>query len=263
MAARSRSKTIPLLVLLISILCLYFPVKTTAAVDMLYVTLKWPGTLYESGQCCMPTTGPPAEDFLIDDIKTYDSVTGQFVKNCNPSCRFSINLMQDLITDLYSYWSDLNCPCNNGLQNWKNTWCTYGNCSKLSQHDYFQAALNMSTRANLVEVFKVNGIEPSTSTSYKLRDIQTALMANLGLSTQVECVKSGFLLWERTLLSKINICVSANGKYPINCPFDQEKVTCNDDVWIYPFSSNKLKPCRWAAGSGDHIDMVTEKNLAM
>lgn len=171
--------------------------------------------------------------------------------------------MHDLITDLYSYWSDLSCPCNNGLQNWKNTWCTYGNCSSLSQHDYFQTALNISRRANLLEVFEVNGIVPSTSTSYKLRNIQTALMANLGLSTHVECVQRGPFWRRTTLLSKINICVSANGKYPIGCPFDQKVVTCNGDVWIYPFASNKLKECCWPAGSGDHIDMVTEKYPAM
>ncbi|KAM0940055.1 putative ribonuclease T(2) [Dioscorea sansibarensis] len=170
--------------------------------------------------------------------------------------------MQDLITDLYLYWSDLSCPCNNGLQNWEKTWCTYGRCSSLNQHNYIQTALNISARANLVEVFKVNDIEPSSSTSYKLRDIETALMANLGLSTHVECVNSGALWWKTTLLSKIHICVSANGKSIIGCPFEK-KATCNDDVWFYPFNSNKLRPCPRAAGSGDLIEMVAEKYLVM
>ncbi|XP_039125983.1 extracellular ribonuclease LE-like [Dioscorea cayenensis subsp. rotundata] len=93
----ARSKTLSLLALFIGILCLYFPVTTTAAVaksgaavDLLYLTLVWPGTFCYSGQCCMPTTGEPANDFLIEDLKTLDQ-TGQIVQDCNSTCRFSVN----------------------------------------------------------------------------------------------------------------------------------------------------------------------------
>ena len=175
--------------------------------------------------------------------------------------------MHDLVTDLYLYWSNLSCPCNNGYDNWKRSWCTNGQCNPLNetkgQHDYFQAALNMTARANLLEVFQVNNIEPASTTSYKLRDIETALMANLGLSTQVECVKKRVGPWEATLLSKINLCISKDGKHFVDCPFSIS-ATCNTELFFPPFTSNQLKECDYdAAGSGGFIEMATEKHLAM
>ena len=171
--------------------------------------------------------------------------------------------MPDLISELYAQWCNMSCTCNNGYVNWQGTWCTYGQCSNLTQHNYFQTALNITALANLLEVFEVNGIVPSSSTSYNLRDIETALMANLGLSTHIECIKKGGLLGEATLLSKINICVSPNGQSIVGCPFTIP-ATCNSDVWFYPFPSNELPGCEeGAAGSGGLIEMVTEKYLAM
>ncbi|XP_039124776.1 ribonuclease 3-like isoform X2 [Dioscorea cayenensis subsp. rotundata] len=270
MAAKSRSKTISLLALFIGILCLYFPVTTTAvvaesgaAVDLLYLTLVWPGTLCRTGKCCMPTKGKPAIDFLIEDLKTMDQY-GQIIQNSKPKCSFSINQMPSLIPDLYSNWCNLSCPCNNGFANWNNTWCAYGQCSQLNQTDYFIAAFNMTAKANLLNAFQVNNIVPSASTSYKLRDINTALMANPGLSTHIECVTVTDGASERTLLSKINICISADGLSFINCPFDIES-TCNRELFFYPFNINQLNTdCDYNyVGSSGFIKMANEKHLAM
>ncbi|XP_039124778.1 ribonuclease 3-like [Dioscorea cayenensis subsp. rotundata] len=268
MAARSRSKAIPLLVLFISILCLYFPVTTAAAaaasdaaVDLLYLTLVWPGTFCYSGQCCMPTTGEPSNDFLIEDLKTLDQ-TGQIVQDCNSTCRFSVNKdpMPSLIPDLYSNWCNLSCPCNNGFANWNNTWCAYGQCSQLNQTDYFIAAFNMTAKANLLKVFQVNNIVPSSSAVYKLKEINTAL-ANLSLSAHVECVTKTD---GASLLSKISFCISTDGLSFINCPFDV-KQTCDSELWFYPFYINQLNTeCDYDyVGSGDLIKMPTEKHLTM
>ncbi|KAH7681158.1 Ribonuclease T(2) protein [Dioscorea alata] len=271
MAAKSRSKTISLLALFIGILCLYFPVKTTAAVaksdaaaDLLYLTLVWPGTFCYSGQCCMPTTAeayPPANDFLIEEMKTMDQ-TGKIIQDCNETCRFSINVgpMPSLIPDLYSTWCNLTCPCNNGLPNWKNTWCTYGQCSQLNQTDFFIAVFNMTTKANLLNVFQDNNIVPSSSASYKLKEINTAL-ANNNLSAHVECATKTD---GASLLSKISFCISADGLSFINCPFDI-KQTCNSELWFYPFNINQLDTeCDYDfVGSGGLIKMPTLKHLAM
>ncbi|KAH7681155.1 Ribonuclease T(2) protein [Dioscorea alata] len=276
MAEKSRSKTIPLLALFIGILCLYFPVKTTAAaaleadpaVDLLYLTLVWPGTFCYFGQCCKPTTSeayPPANDFLIEEMKTMDQ-TGNIIQNCNETCRFSINVdpMPSLIPDLYSHWCNLTCPCNNGFSNWNNTWCTYGQCSQLNQTDFFMAVFNMTAKANLLEVFSANDIAPSSSTSYRLRDINTALMANLGLSTHIECVTVIDKTSVITLVSKINICISSDGQSFINCPFENPSKSCNREVFFPPFYINKLKDCDDdSVSSGGFIKMATEKHLAM
>ncbi|KAM0940058.1 putative ribonuclease T(2) [Dioscorea sansibarensis] len=264
-----RSNAIILYPLFIGILCLSFPATTATAtsssdVDFYYLTLKWPGTLCSSSKCCMPTTGEPALDFLVEDIKTYNSKTGKIVKNCKKTCQFYLNMMKDYISELYAHWSDLSCPCNNGVENWKKTWCTYGQCSNLDQHDYIQTALNISQRANLLEVLEVNDIVPSFSTGYKLDRIQIALQANVGSSFHIECVNPRWPIWPRkSLLSKISICLSKNGKSIIGCPFSK-KTTCDDDVWFYPFTSNMLRPCPGCAtGSAEFIKMPTEDYFAV
>ncbi|XP_039124265.1 ribonuclease 3-like [Dioscorea cayenensis subsp. rotundata] len=259
-----RSKALILFPLFITILCLSFPATATSSsdVDFLYLTLTWPGTLCTSEKCCMPTTGEPALDFMVEDIKTYNNQTGEIVKNCKKTCQFYVNMMKDYINELYAHWSDLSCPSNNGLKNWKKTWCTYGQCSNLNQHDYIQTALNISYHVNLLEVLDVNRIVPSSSTRYKLQDIQNALRVNYGLSTHIECVNTWWPIWQprKSLLSKINFCISKDGKSIISCPFNTE-TTCHDEVWFYPFTSNMLHPC--TPDSAGLIKMPTEQYSAV
>ncbi|KAJ0969715.1 hypothetical protein J5N97_022592 [Dioscorea zingiberensis] len=151
-------------------------------------------------------------DFLVEDMKTYnDETRRKVVENCKTSCEFNVRPIQDLISNLYSHWSDVGCPCINGIQNWKHTWCTYGQCSNLTQHNYIQTALNIAHRANQLEVFEANDIVPSASTTYKLEDIQRALQANLGSATYLECYNRGWI-FPTSMLYKINICISKNGK---------------------------------------------------
>ncbi|KAJ0977028.1 hypothetical protein J5N97_012502 [Dioscorea zingiberensis] len=263
------SKAISLL-LFFGILFLCSPATTTSATsvtsvesaDYLQLILKWPGTECRNKKCCLPLTGEPAMDFSVEDLKTYDSRTGNDVKNCNTTCYFYVNVMRDLIESLYSNWSDMGCPCNNGRQNWEHTWCTYGQCTNLTQHDYIQTALNITARANLLEVFKTNGIVPSASTTYKLEDIQRALRtANLGSATYLECYNSG-IIRRTSMLYKINICISKSGQSIIGCPFKKE-TTCLDNVMFYPFTSDMLQPCGKATSSASLIKMPTDQDLAM
>ncbi|KAJ0977027.1 hypothetical protein J5N97_012501 [Dioscorea zingiberensis] len=264
----ARSKAISLLIFF-GILFLCSPATTTSAtsvesdaqVDYFYLTLKWLGTACKLGRCCMPTTGEPAMDFLVEDMKTYDSRTGKVVENCKTTCKFNVRPINDLISNLYSHWSDVGCPCNNGLQNWKHTWCTYGQCSNLTQHDYIQTALNIAARASLLDVFEANDIVPSASTTYKLEDIQRALQANLGSATYLECYNTG-IIRRTSMLYKINICISKNGKSIIGCPFTKE-TTCRDNVMFYPFTGNMLQPCGRATSSASLIKMPTEQDLAV
>ncbi|KAH7681157.1 Ribonuclease T(2) protein [Dioscorea alata] len=266
MAEKSRSNTISLLALFISILCLYFAVTTTTAaesdeVKLLYLTLVWPGALCYSGQCCNPpVTGPQANDFLIEDLKAIDS-TGQIIQDCNESCNFDTDTMLDLGDELNPRWMNLNCTCDYTYGHRDTAWCRYGQCSKLPQHDYFQTAVNMTRRANLLNGFKVNNIEPSF-VLYDLEYINTTLMANIGFSTHLEC---GTEVEIAQPLSKIGLCISADGQSFINCPFEIKHKSCNTRHLLFlPFESDKLYDClKNEAGSGGLIKMATEKHLAM
>lgn len=69
----------------------------------------------------------------------------------------------DLIEDLFAYWPSLSCPSNNGMEQWKHVWCTYGNCTSLSQVVYFNRTLLLREQANILATLKSRG-KPSTVT---------------------------------------------------------------------------------------------------
>lgn len=60
--------------------------------------------------------------------------------------------ISDLTSSLQKNWPTLACPSGNGVQFWTHEWEKHGICSEsiLKQHDYFEAALDLKQRANLL-----------------------------------------------------------------------------------------------------------------
>lgn len=59
-------------------------------------------------------------------------------------------------------WPSLSCPSTNGSKIWKHEWTTRGTCSvaTLDQHSYFEAALNMKEKINILQILKNAGKSP-------------------------------------------------------------------------------------------------------
>lgn len=56
-------------------------------------------------------------------------------------------------------WPTLACPTNGGTRFWTHEWEKHGTCSEsvLDQHSYFEAALNIKNKVNLLKVLEDAG----------------------------------------------------------------------------------------------------------
>ncbi|KAG1331308.1 putative Intracellular ribonuclease LX [Cocos nucifera] len=164
--------------------------------------------------------------------------------------------LRKLIDDLYAYWTDVSCPSNNGRQQWEDVWCTYGTCSGFNQTYYFQRTLALRAQVDLLSILENNGIVPSSTESYKLEDIQNALIPTLGFSTVVECNQKWW--FGDYQLYKIHICVSSDTKSIISCPI-QKSSNCGSNVKFLPFDPEDL-----SIGTADNMaDLMIKMRAAI
>lgn len=62
--------------------------------------------------------------------------------------------------NLQKNWPSLSCPSSNGYRFWSHEWEKHGTCSEseLDQHDYFQTALKLKEKYNLLQGLKKAGM---------------------------------------------------------------------------------------------------------
>ncbi|KAK1312325.1 Ribonuclease 3 [Acorus calamus] len=179
--------------------------------DFYYLVLMWPGAYCEQskGKCCMPKTGKPEIDFFVRGLWTADATTGS------------------------QYWSNIKCPSNNGVSNWKSTWKTYGICSGLDEPTYFNTVLKIELLSLLVG----QGYGPSNTAYYRTSDIEAAISSVIGARPVIRCSKdqSGeFQLYE------VYVCVNKEATEVIECP-SPPAFTCSDFIRFHPFTYDMLK----------------------
>ncbi|KAL6186846.1 hypothetical protein ACLB2K_042965 [Fragaria x ananassa] len=107
--------------------------------DFLYLVQQWPGS-YSGTQhtCCYPTTGKPAQDFIISGFwPSFNN--GSIPTYCDPNNHFNETKVAELVDYLQTDWPSLACPNNNGTWLWSEEWEKHGNCSQsnLPQYIYF------------------------------------------------------------------------------------------------------------------------------
>jgi ribonuclease T2 len=56
-------------------------------------------------------------------------------------------------------WPSLSCPSSNGFRFWSHEWEKHGTCaeSELDQHEYFEKALKLKEKMNLLQILKNAG----------------------------------------------------------------------------------------------------------
>ncbi|KAG9450945.1 hypothetical protein H6P81_010910 [Aristolochia fimbriata] len=201
------------------------------------VVLTWPASYcYQSSEgCCLPATGKPKLDFFVDSLLTYNASTGGVLTTCHGH-GFSTKEISGLIEDLHKYWSDVRCPSREPSYNWRRVWNKYGVCSGLTQHNYFKKALALRNEADLLSVFRKNGIVPSGENLYKLKHIKRVLKESLGVSVGAECSKN---MWGESQLYRVYLCLNQDASTIISCPVDRA-FNCDDEVTFGLFTADML-----------------------
>ncbi|KAJ7547134.1 hypothetical protein O6H91_08G071100 [Diphasiastrum complanatum] len=184
-------------------------------VGFYYFVLEWPGSYCDTwSRCCYPKTGKPAADFSIHGLWP-DYNNGGWPSYCDQRNRFDPSLITDLEEDLTTYWSSLSCPSSNSHSFWAHEWNKHGTCteSTLDQHAYFQAAIRLRERIDLLGALQSAGIHPDGG-RYSLRSIVHALEQAIGHTPAVECNRDAY---GNTQLYEVYICVATDGSTLIPC----------------------------------------------
>ncbi|KAJ9709316.1 hypothetical protein PVL29_001002 [Vitis rotundifolia] len=184
--------------------------------DFFYLVQQWPGSYCDSKQsCCYPTTGKPDADFGIHGLwPNYED--GSYPSNCDSSNPYDESKISDLIRSMQEEWPTLACPSGNGSKFWAHEWDKHGTCSEslLSQHQYFEAALDLKKDVDLLQILKKAGIR-ANGESYTLNNIKNAIKDAVGITPWIECNvdSSG-----NSQLYQVYLCVDTSGKNIIECP---------------------------------------------
>ncbi|XP_058074692.1 ribonuclease 3-like [Magnolia sinica] len=206
--------------------------------DFYHYVLMWPGAYCAQSKkgCCLPKTGPPAEDFFVSGLMTYSKDDEPVTKCTNTS--FYKNLMSEVNGDLYKYWATIKCPSADGLSMWRSDWKTYGVCSNLTQVDYFNKGLELRAKVDLITFLKNNGIVPSTTTTYSVIHLEDVISTWVGASVTIRC--STIYNTNKYQLYEVHMCVDTDASTFIDCP-TIPRFTCSPRIHFLPFSTNMLK----------------------
>ncbi|CAK9135482.1 unnamed protein product [Ilex paraguariensis] len=228
----SRSVLIKLLVVqCLAVLCV------SQNFDFYYIVQMWPGSYCDTRQsCCYPKTGKPAEDFSIHGLwPNYND--GKYPQNCDRGNYFDESKISDLSSRLVKDWPTLACPSGDGFKFWEHEWEKHGTCSEsiLDQHSYFQSALDLKNKANLIQALNTAGIKPDGK-FYSVESIKEAIKDSVGYEPYIDCNvdTSG-----NHQLYQVYLCVNASGTDFIECPVFPHGRRCGSEIEFPSFSSSR------------------------
>ncbi|GAB2234248.1 hypothetical protein Droror1_Dr00003492 [Drosera rotundifolia] len=185
--------------------------------DFFYFVQQWAGAYCDTRghHCCYPKSGKPAANFSIHGLWP-NYADGTYPSNCDRSNSFHASEIQDLESRLDREWPSLSCPSSDGTTFWSHEWNKHGTCSEsiLNEHSYFQAALDLKEKTNLLGALKTAGIEPNDEL-YNLEDIKQAIQAEVGYEPWIECNRDGK---GHSQLYQVYLCVDTSAKNLIECP---------------------------------------------
>ncbi|XP_068666927.1 ribonuclease 1-like [Aristolochia californica] len=214
-------------------------VATIAAkdVDFMYLVLMWPGSYCKqaSSGCCLPKSGQPVLDFFIKGLYPASS-DGTILSKCQ-KIPFNANQIDDMKDDLNSYWSNIRCPRSEGRFLWKSVWKNNGVCSGLSQHDYFQRALNLRSKVDLLSILGKQGIISTDYMDYSFNTVLDVVSSGIGANTAIKC---GHNAWGESIVYEVHMCVDKNANAIIPCPV-LPKNACDERVVLGSFTYDMLQ----------------------
>ncbi|XP_039690544.1 ribonuclease 3 isoform X2 [Medicago truncatula] len=203
--------------------------------DFFYFVQQWPGAYCDSNQsCCYPITPILPAEFNIYGLRPTKN-DGSTPLNCDIHSVFDKSKISDLIENLELNWPSLRCPQLKSIKLWSHEWMKHGTCSesKLTQHDYFQTALKLKKKLNIIQILENAGIEPDDK-FYDTSSILDAIQQATGFLPGIVCNRDPGL---KSQLLKVYMCVDTSGSNFIECP-GVPMGSCGDTVQFSKFWVN-------------------------
>ncbi|XAR53552.1 Ribonuclease T(2) [Bertholletia excelsa] len=188
--------------------------------EYMKLALQWPASYCQLKDCReIPSY------FTIHGLWP-DNYSGKGLANCYNKPYETINdaaLLQRLQT---SWPSLLRSKSNQKL--WKHEWTEHGTCSlsRYTQMQYFEKALELNARYDLIEHMKTKGVSPGPEATYSAEKIIEVVQGLTGAVPDVYCeTKSG-----KQFLSEIRICFVPSGDKTTDCPEDRGTPQCSGNA---------------------------------
>ncbi|KAJ6322392.1 hypothetical protein OIU77_012278 [Salix suchowensis] len=179
--------------------------------------MQWPVSYCDTKQsCCYPRTGKPVADFGIHGLWPQNK-DGSYPQNCNPDSALDEDQISDLTSSLQKDWASLSCPSSTGFRFWSHEWEKHGTCAEseeIDQHGYFEAALKLKEKANLLQALRNAGIQPDDE-FYDLGSIKEAIKDATGFTPGIECNIDPS---KNSQIYQVFMCVDISGSEFIECP---------------------------------------------
>ncbi|PWA78091.1 intracellular ribonuclease LX [Artemisia annua] len=204
--------------------------------DFFYFVQQWPASYCDSRRgCCYPKTGKPAEDFSIHGLWP-NYVDGTYPSNCDSSNPFDDSKVSNLESVLEKEWPTLACPSGDGLKFWRHEWEKHGTCAEsiFDESGYFEAALSLKKKANLLHALANAGIKPADGKFHTMGQIKDAITKAVGYAPFIECnvdSKGNHQVYQ------VYQCVDASGSKFIECPVMPHGRPCGNKIELPSFSS--------------------------
>ncbi|KAG0614693.1 hypothetical protein M758_6G196200 [Ceratodon purpureus] len=185
--------------------------------DYFFFVQQWPGSYCDAKgkKCCFPVTGDPGPYFGIHGLWPNRN-DGSYPDTCTNE-QFDSSELHDVVDNLNKNWGTLACKRGMSGDNedfWDHEWAKHGTCSGFTQHQYFEASLNLYNDYDITAALAEAGIVPDDS-FYPISQISKAFTNLLGFAPQIEC---NIDPEGNKQLYQVYICVAKDGKTLIKCP---------------------------------------------
>ncbi|XAR53551.1 Ribonuclease T(2) [Bertholletia excelsa] len=155
-----------------------------------------------------------------------DNYTGKGLAKCYNKPYVTITdaaLLQRLNT---SWPNLLRKQSNNKL--WSHEWTEHGTCSlsRYNQTQYFEKALELKARYDLIGHMKTQGVSPGPNATYSAQKIIQVVQGLTGKVPDVFCEKKR----GKQFLSEIRICFVPSGDNTTDCPKGRGTPQCSGDA---------------------------------
>jgi len=166
----------PLRLLLVSVA---LRVTASFSFDYFYLVREWNPTFCLEDAC----KRLPDNRFTIHGLWP-QYAAGKYPSYCNRSEPYDSDVLAGIRPWEAFEWPSLT---HSDDHFWSHEWMKHGTCSAMTQLEFFNKALALNEKYDLMAALNTAGIVPSNKMKYPRKDVSAALKAGLGVEAQVHC----------------------------------------------------------------------------
>eukprot|EP00736_Rhodelphis_marinus_P007468 Rmarinus@m.10374 len=187
--------------------------------DMWMFAITWPGAECATDRGCHyqdAATDPlPLVEFLLHGLWPNRKDGGWPQYCCESSgCEFDVQQLNSIEEMLHTCWPSYHVG-NSDF--WKHEWDKHGTCALMDMLPYFEKALELRQKYNLLDMLEAGGISQSDNAKYTLRDIERVVKEQLGTHAVLLCNTGSN---GAAQLSEVRICLDLDTFQPFDCSHD-------------------------------------------